>query len=157
MRTQRYSVETWKWKPCWVRHSSLFDDEEGIRGLSLQLAWDERGDTLTRCHISEVLWSTSFSLFLRVYLKGMRVFNTGHWEGHNRYFFFCLLQTFLMNIMSVVKEGVCHLCSHTSCLLTKKIKDFRCPGCWKWTLQFNTSCCYIGENVSAVYHLMVLV
>lgn len=59
----------WLWTRA--RHSPLFDNKEGTRRLSLQLAWDERGDTLSRCNISEVPWSTSFSLFLHVcILKG---------------------------------------------------------------------------------------
>lgn len=115
-----------------------FDNKEGIRRLSLQLAWDERGDTLRRCNISEVLWSTSFSLFLHVcILKGWGfpilctekdttvIFGT----------FFGLLQTFLMNIISGVKGGVSSLLE--AFLLSEGwklwLEDFCCAGCRKRT------------------------
>lgn len=66
-----------------------------------------------------------FIIFTCVYLKGMRVFNTVHWEGHDSDiwdFFLCLLQTFLINIMSGVKGrgGGCHLCSNPFCYQRNK-------------------------------------
>lgn len=76
-----------------------------------------------RGHLEKMkyFWSSTkhffYIVFTCVYLKGMRVFNTVHWEGHNSdiyiYFFVCLLQTFLMSIMSGVKGGGCHLCLNT--------------------------------------------
>lgn len=149
------------WKPYWLRtrarYSSLFDNKEGIRRLSLQLAWHERENTLSSIKNIFVI------IFTCVYLKGMRVLNAMHWEGQTSdiwdVFFVCLLQTFLMNILSGVKEG-CHLCSDAFCYQRNKkleLEDVCCAGCRKQILQFNTSCCYLfGKNTSAVYISMML-
>lgn len=64
-------------------------------------------------------------------------------------FFFCLLQTFLINIMSGVERGVIFAWALFCYQRNKSCgwKTFVCAGCRKQTLKFNTSCCYLfGKN-----------
>lgn len=74
---------------------------------------------------------------------------------------YCLLQTFLMKIMSGVRrEG------GVSSLLENPFWYQRNESCGQKTfvaldaengfLQFYTSCCYFGKNMSAIYYLMTL-
>lgn len=134
-----------------------------FRGLSLQLAWDDRGDTLIRCNISGVLWSTSFFFslcFTCVYLKGMRGYcalrRTQQWYLGG----FFLFTSNIPNEYNVRGQRGWVSTLLESFLLSWEFKlwleDFRCAGCRKPTLQFNTSCCYVEKNMSAVYNWMML-
>lgn len=96
------------------------------------------------------------NFYMCVYPKGMRDFDTVHWEGHNSDIwdlFFVYFKHSYRIYRQVLKGGACHLCLKTFLVLEEWklwMGDFCCAGCRKQTLKSNTSCCYMFEKTHMI-------